>query len=324
MQFYVHNKLLEADLTKILYDLRNYLNDGRFLTIGRDDGEHIMCTCPFHADGKERHPSFGIASNDIVKPNKIVPAGSCHCFTCGYKGSLAQMVADCMNTDLSKGEDWLIHNYGDIWVEKDLNLLPIVIDKGTDTYMSEDELSKYRFFHPYMKQRKLTEEVVRKFDVGYDKETNSLTFPVRDIHGNLLFITRRNVSNKTFLIPKLVDKPVYLLYNVIKDGNDVAFICESQINALTLWTWGYPGVALFGTGTQYQYDILKKSGIRNFVLCFDGDMAGRKGAARFKEYFKDEPVFIDDIIMPTGLDVNDIKKETFDRLLRIARTKAYI
>lgn len=319
MQFYVHNKLLEADLTKILQDLRAYLNDGRFRDIKHDDGQHVMCTCPFHADGKEQHPSFGIASDDIVKPNKIVPAGMCHCFTCGYTGSLAQMVADCMGADLPRGEEWLIHNYGDIWVEKDLNLLPIVLTEQTQ-YLDESVLDKYRYFHPYMKERKLTEEVIRKFDVGFDKETNSLTFPVRDIHGNLLFITRRNVSNKTFLIPKLVEKPVYLLYDIIKDGYTTAVVCESQINALTAHTWGYPGIALFGTGTQYQYDILSKSGIRNFILCFDGDSAGRKGAERFKEYFKDKPVLIDDIKMPTGMDLNDITKSAFEMLLNCSKT----
>lgn len=323
MQFYVHDKLLEADLTRILYDLRSYLNDGRFSYIGHDDGQHIKCTCPFHADGKEKHPSFGIASNDIVQRHRIIPAGTCHCFTCGYKGSLPELVADCMNSDLSHGEDWLIHNYGDIWVERDLHLLPITLS-DTPTYMDEKELDKYRYFHPYMKQRKLTEDVIKKFEVGYDKSENALTFPVRDINGNLLFITRRNVSNKTFLIPKLVDKPVYLLYNILKDGYDTAVVCESQINALTAHTWGYPGIALFGTGDYYQYNILEKSGIRHFILCFDGDNAGRKGAERFKEYFKGKPVLITDIVMPMGKDLNDITKESFEILLDIARKNSKI
>ena len=38
------------------------------------------------------------------------------------------------------------------------------------TYVSEEELESYRFYHPYMWERKLTPEVVDKFDIGYDKE----------------------------------------------------------------------------------------------------------------------------------------------------------
>lgn len=123
------------------------------------------------------------------------------------------------------------------------------------------------------------------------------------------------LKQKDFFIPEGIDKPVYLLYNVLRKGLTEVYVCESQINALTLWTWGIPAIALFGTGTKEQYEILKKSGIRIYHLCFDGDSAGDKGANRFiNEMYKD--CIIDVVGIPDGKDVNDMTKEQFINLWR--------
>ena len=94
------------------------------------------------------------------------------------------------------------------------------------------------------------------------------------------------------------------------------YVVESQINCLTLWQWGYPAIALFGTGSKKQYDILNRSGIRNYILCFDGDDAGRKATQRFIDNLKSD-VFISVKQIPDGKDVNDLTKEEFDKLLVI-------
>ena len=67
---------------------------------------------------------------------------------------------------------------------------------------------------------------------------------------------------------------------------------------------------MFGTGSKYQYDILKRSGIRNYILCFDGDDAGRKGIKRFIDNMPND-VIISIKQIPEGKDVNDLDKETF-------------
>ena len=72
-----------------------------------------------------------------------------------------------------------------------------------------------------------------------------------------------------------------LLNFVNRDKIDKVYVCESQLDALRGWTLGLPCIALFGTGSKHQYDILNKSGIRVYNLMFDGDEAGRKGAKRF-------------------------------------------
>ena len=61
------------------------------------------------------------------------------------------------------------------------------------------------------------------------------------------------------------------------------------------------------------YNILKKSGIRSYTLCLDGDAAGDKGIARFKANMP-EDVLITVKKIPRGRDVADLTKEQFDSL----------
>ena len=91
---------------------------------------------------------------------------------------------------------------------------------------------------------------------------------------------------------------------------DSVYVTESQINCLTLHSWGYPAIALFGTGSKNQYEILKKSGIRNYCLALDGDEAGRKGIRRFIDNMPQD-VLISIALLPEGKDVNDLTCEEF-------------
>ena len=97
---------------------------------------------------------------------------------------------------------------------------------------------------------------------------------------------------------------------VIKQGYRTVCVVESQINALTLWGWGIPAIALFGTGSDAQYKMLKKSGIRTYVLAFDGDLAGDIGSNKFIKNIGDD-VLVRKLILPKGKDVNDLTKEEF-------------
>ena len=100
---------------------------------------------------------------------------------------------------------------------------------------------------------------------------------------------------------------------MIRENINEVYVAESQIDALTLWGYGYPAIALFGTGGRKSYDILKKSGIRIYHLCLDGDLAGRHGTLRFIKNMPDD-VMIDIVYLPDGEDVNDLSKEEFDCL----------
>ena len=310
MELILKNKIITTDIPEILQEVKKECG-GRYLNyIGRVKGDSVKITCPWHKNGQENKPScFVYAKRD----NKDVHYGTCHCFTCGKAVPLYTLIGYCLGEDDEFGKQWLIDNFGDVIGDSYLDLKEINLDKDKKEYLNESILEKYNQYHPYMTQRKLTPEVLRKFKIGYNSGTNSITFPVWDEHGRLVMVTERSVNTKYFYIPEDVIKPVYLLNFIKKENITTVYVVESQINALTLWSWGYPAIALIGTGSPHQYEVLKKSGIRNYILCFDGDEAGDKGTNRFKKNMSSD-VFISTKLIPRGKDVNNLTKEEFDNL----------
>lgn len=313
MELILHNRVIEGDVFDILQDIKSASHDNYLRDIKRD-GANVNITCPFHKDGQENKPSAYVYNNT---DDDRVPFGYMHCFTCGKMVPLQGIVSKCLHISYEEAELWLIEHYSNTFVEAAYNLPEIDLSKPEPKkYLDESILDRYAFMHPYHFQRGLSEEVIKAFKLGYNKETNSVTFPVWDDKNHLVGITERSVSNKRYHIPAGMDKPVYLL-NFIKQWNitDV-IVCESQINALTCWSWGYPAIALFGTGTKSQYELLSKSGIRVFHLALDGDLAGRTGTLKLINNLPDWAI-VDVIEIPNGKDVNDLTKEEFDSLNRI-------
>ena len=313
MDLVVKNRIIRTPIRDIILKLKQDCSYDYFNYVGPQKGNDLKITCPFHKGGQESHPSCHIFCD--YKDPKIY-YGTVHCFTCGTKVPLYTMIGHCLDGDDELGTRWLIDNFGDTFLDEDLFLDEITFDstKKVNKYLDPSILDNFNYYHPYMTQRKLTPYVTNKFKIGYDKDLQALTFPVWDINSNLLFITKRSVNSKFFVIPENVEKPVYLLNFAINQNYPYLVICESQINALTCYSYGIPAVALFGTGTTYQYELLKKSGIRNFVLAFDGDTAGDKGKQRFLDYFKDN-YLITILDIPKNKDINDLSREDVEYLM---------
>lgn len=312
MRIRIRNKVITEPIINILYQAKRELTNGKLKDIQKAHDANILISCPCHKDGYEKHASCRVLADETCAE---LEAGYAYCFSCGYSAPFAQVIGDLFNEDKAFGEEWLVERFGNTFVEQEEFLQEIVLDKPTvkKEYLDEASLIPFDFYHPYMWKRKLSKEVVDRFRVGYDKERDAITFPVYDERHRLVMVTARSVNSKRFWIPKDVDKPVYLLYDILERGVQTVYVCESQINALTARTWGLDAVALFGTGSEKQYNTLKKSGIRNYILLFDGDEAGRKGAMRFKKNMPPD-VFITDVRLPAGKDVNDL---TYDEVMNL-------
>lgn len=296
--------------------------------------------CPFHNNGQERKPSCGVLLRDEYRNGVRYRAGWYHCFSCGYSKNLNEAIGDILKLHSidKSGFDWLKENVPGFESEFEFEyLLPEDLMESvnnkfalnyiqekkqeTTTYVSEEELSKYRYTVPYMYQRKLTDEIIAKYDVGVDlhwippgrkREVPCITFPVRDKDGQTLFICRRSIEGKLYSLPTGVTKPVYGI-DMIPKGTTSIIICESIINALTLEVWGYNAVALLGTGNSYQLQQLKRLGCHEFVICMDGDDAGRKASMKLRNQLSSVAI-VWTINMLEGKDVNDLDKSTFDEL----------
>ena len=175
-----------------------------------------------------------------------------------------------------------------------------------------------------MYKRKLTDEIIDLFDIGYDKSAECITFPNRDINGNCLFIARRSVKTKFFNYPQDVEKLVYGLYEcnicakTIKNWfPDEIIICESMLDALTCWVYGKYAVALNGTGNENQFKTLRNMPNRKFILATDMDEAGLKARERIRQSLGNKLVteYVWDINV--AKDINDMSKEYFDSLKEV-------
>ena len=257
MRIRIKNKVITEPIINILYQAKRELTNGKLKDIQKAHDANILISCPCHKGGYEKRPSCRVLADETCED---LEAGYAYCFSCGYSAPFAQVIGDLFDEDKSFGEEWLVERFGNTFVEQEEFLQEIVLDKPTvkKEYLDESVLVPFDFYHPYMWKRKLSKEVVDRFRVGYDKERDAITFPVYDERHNLVMITARSVNSKHFWIPKNVDKPVYLLYDILDRRVQTVYVAESQINALTLRTWGLDSIALFGTGSEKQYNILKK------------------------------------------------------------------
>ena len=317
MYIEIENKIIKEPVINILRKAQLQLNNGKLSSIKNPNKSNILISCPNHKNGLEKNPSCQIFNRT---DDKKLEAGFAHCFSCGFGGPLFKVIGKLFDEDDEFGKEWLLDNFQSSFLE-DIDYLPeIILDpikpvEEEKSFLDASILTKYNYYHPYMWKRKLTKDVVDKFEVGYDNVRDAITFPVYDENKNLVMVTARSTQNKKFYIPEDVEKPVYLLFDILENKNNSVFVVESQINALTLRTWGYPSIALFGTGSYKQLEKLKNSGIRNYYLCFDGDEAGQKGAKRFKDYLKNN-AFITELKMPSGRDINDLDKNEFEEILK--------
>lgn len=309
MELIIKNKVIDASVYDILQEVHRECK-GRYLNTIIDKGDNVFIQCPFHSDGLEKHPSCTVFARD---DDKSTDKGITHCFACGISVPLFTLVGHCLGEDDEYGKEWLVQRFANIFVEKQTYLPEIQLTKQEDPVLDESILMQFAYFHPYQFQRKLSEEVILKYKVGYDVQTDSITFPVWDEKNRLRFVTKRSVKGKQFFIPPGVKKPVYLLNFMIRENKDTVFVCESQINALYLNTLGYPAVALIGTGTKEQYEILNKCPIRHYILAFDGDPAGDKAITRFLTNIRKD-VFVDIMVLPRGKDCNDLTGEEIANL----------
>lgn len=315
----VNGHMILDDMQDILSELRSQLALSGVQRFAKfiQSGNNIQTNCPFHKDGQERKPSFGISTRD----------GTCHCFGCGWAGTLPEMISNCFGYDDfgQFGNKWLAKNFLSVSVEEreeieidfNRNSSSSIRNLDSSNYVSEDELDTYRYYHEYMWKRKLNKEVVELFDIGYDKETECITFPNRDVNGNCLFIARRSVNTKYFNYPANVEKPVYGIYEL--QGKDIkeVIICESMLDALTCWVYGKYAVALNGLGTQEQFNTLRKLPCRKFILATDMDDAGQRARRNIRKALSNKIVteYIWDI--KVAKDINDMSKEYFENLQEV-------
>lgn len=333
----INNITFNTDLETILFELRNQLSANNVLLLQKmkPTSTHVMVQCPYHNNGMERRPSAGIRKED----------GMFHCFACGEVHSLQEVISYCFGyTDDIVGKfgwQWLLKNFATIKTEerKDVELDFKRTDRdssmvrnlcGSDTVdsgsndnlrqnVSESELVKYRYTHPYILKRGISEKIVELFDVGWDAKTNCITFPNLDKYGNCLFVAKRSVKQKFFQYPKGVQKELYGIYQLyqLDPFPSEVYVCESMIDCLYLWTFDIPACAMNGLGNEIQFKQLRELPCRQLILATDADEAGQAARKRIRMNMQNMKI-IKEVVLPKGRkDINDCSAVEIQNLVTV-------
>lgn len=318
-----------ATVEQVVRDLKLQLYGTGLLKEINNTGSDLMITCPFHKGGKENKPSCGVLLKEKHLNGKSYEAGTVHCYTCGYTSDLPQFVADVLGLKNSlAGYKWLVGKYNYSTEEREpleLNLYRGQAQKSS--YMDEDLVEKYHQSLlkseeacTYLKNRKLADWVLKAYRVGFDPEDATVLFPVRGMDGRVVFYKGRSITGKHFYNAKDIDKSsvVFGLWELceghFKDvvtAEDLIWITESEIDALSLISYGEYAVAIMGSHiSEEQCRDLERAPFRRFVIATDNDEAGRKGASQIKRLLIPKGFRFTNLRWNTELkDINDLVTE---------------
>lgn len=235
----------------------------RYLNPGSISGREVMCVCLFHEDSK---PSmqFNLDSGLFV------------CFTCGVGGSYRKIEKKLgvNHKDIEVGLDVIYRKLNDLRKSANMPDGPRVLPETT--------LDQFDLFKEKWEDRKLKPATVDAFDLGYDMVANALTIPVRNMHGDLIGVTRRFLdpdADSKYRYPKGFHKAEHLFasWMVAADTSDKPVVLtEGAIDCMSVWEAGYPAMAIYGSSVSHaQIRILRALGITRLILFFDNDKAGR-------------------------------------------------
>lgn len=297
---------------ELIRDMQSYLLAktgihyfGRIKSTPKD----IMVSCPFHKKGQEKKPSFGIKR--FSDENGY--AGMCHCFSCGIKTDLPNMMREILGASYNELDVNSRFGFNSLMLQNMVEVKPKVqfaIPKKT-TVVSESILKQFRVYHPYLAQRRISENTAKLYDIGYDAINQHITFPIRDINNRCIGIGRRSILKKEYFYPAQFTKPLYGIYELERPIRTL-YVVEGPFNLWSLAEWKKKGVALLGTGTSYQYEQLKSIRSDYIILALDPDDAGRNGILKLGKYLQDcgrKNIYVADL--PDGKDINDLTFEEF-------------
>jgi DNA primase len=255
--------------------------------------------CLWHS---ERNPSLYVN----------VDTGAFFCHACKSRGNVVKLVQRVSKfLSYSEALEWLVDRYGPDREEHDDSFVLRFTERmqaEAVAYADESVARQYLTDHiPYMTDKRgIPIETLRLFDVGYDSRSDSITIPWRDRHGRLLTVKHRSIGSKKFWYqPRcpVLRHHLWGLHRCI--GESVLYICEAEIDAMTLWAAGKPAVALGGSHiSDSQVKQLLLAGIQAVVPVCDRDAAGEQANSQIREAVGAVGIDVYDAVWPRD-DVKD-------------------
>lgn len=266
-------------------------------------GNKLQSCSPFRS---EAHPSFAVN----LETGTFIDSGSSDEYY--HKGNFIKLLAYLQGVTYGEAEEYLLTKYRMMQEDTDTLQLKVMLEPKVTEYAPVD-LSAYAFRHPYLAGRGISDQVQRAFQVGYDKKGKAITLVWHDKNGTPINLKYRSVTDKRFWYMaggQPIKKHVYGLHFIHRMKQRTAFVVESEIDALYLWTHKVPAIALGSASlSKEQERLILNSPIETLVLAFDRDTAGNRAKQDVSRRLMGK-VTLQELPIPSNCkDVNDIPSD---------------
>lgn len=259
--------------------------------VHKTGNQNVMALCPFH--NNRDSPAFCLS----------LVSGLWICFSCKRAGNLETFLRDVgvSGAAIQTQYKYAIEEAGSHRPAKFDPLRPIALDKEP---LPEGFLGLFDQCPLALLEEGFTQETLASFDVGYDDAHNRITYPLRDLHGNLVGINGRTVADdhrryKVYDAEYAVwglptrdaqeDKRQALLWNASRIYKEVF----NRTNASVVLVEGFKAcmwlaqagvtntIALMGSYmSEQQKWLLERLGATVYIM-LDNDEAGQKALRGF-------------------------------------------
>ena len=245
----------------------------KHLDVRARSGIEWQCLCPFHNDTS---PSLSVNIKD----------GVFICFACGAKGTVSDIAAHLQvgNVVVTKErEDDRISR-----LRKEVAELASEPPRASLVYPDE-WLGRFDHQTDYWASRGFSEQVQRAFQLGYDPLRNHAVIPLRNQHGGVVGVIRRQLddgAHPRYLYPRGFKISRHLFGAHVAPHHDALAVVAGSRDCVACWDAGVPAVALLGSRlSQHQADLLGILGPYFIVAFTDRDEAGRNAAQQLVDMF---------------------------------------
>lgn len=284
---------MSHDIVESLFSVAPHLREGSKAT-----SSYVLIRCPFHGGGLEKTPSCGVSREKPLF----------HCYACHEAGHISKLFRRYGATkeliDLFISQAGMSGHHQKAKAGKVGAKLVIGEDPFRGKFILDDELiDRYRVASTELLSQGFEKRTLRHFEVGVDRDNLRITFPLRNLYGELVGISGRSLiegmeprykiyvseltSRKDFYVPPdytmdAVKEAILWHAHIIRpilfrEEGDI-IVTEGFKAAMWVWQAGYQNVvALIGSSlSDYHAEILATY-TREVVLFLDNNEAGLKG-----------------------------------------------
>ena len=240
---------------------------GAGITIESEVDSDFIIFCSFHSN--TRTPAGEVDKNN----------GTFFCFSCQKIADLVELVMHVSGRTYFEAVRFIKskeqENDLEIEINKKLYIKPdyvpydeLIIKRLNNQMMDSDRAKNYMFY------RKITQDSITKFALGYSEKQDMVTIPVHSPDGIPVGFVGRSIEGKDFKntpgLPK--SKTLFNLHRV-KTASRV-YVVESSFDAIRLDQVGFPAVATLGANVSNAQTELLQKYFNNIIVIADNDEAG--------------------------------------------------